>query len=886
MRGVDFSSANNIGGQRNRFSLLENMYCDYGGEGEGITESVPGFRKILSLGERINGFYLQALSPNEKYVVVHAGRNLYRFNLNDRDSLNALAPIKKLCDVKSHGFAYGDSIYILDGEKITRVDRNGNASFVLDGSEAHAYIPTTRLNGKEYEQRNLLTDIFYEEYFVALPDEVANESRGLKYKITDTENRKCALVGVDSGFSGNLYVPSYTVIGSERYSVEGISDFAFVGNSEILSVTVAEGVKTVSSYSFNSCSSLEKVILPDSVSVIGSFAFSGCSQLYELRLGSAISSIGGSAFKDCAALTSVKYALDAASFSKIENSTELSSKTLVTGSKLETMRARIPVFTEAEMISEVYVDGVETAFVSDIVNGTVTGVIITKIEKSLLVGATVKVKGYASNGLSTSKSLFAKSFISELPSGTTAAEAIYHCTVCECFDERIFLSGNPDFPNTVFYSSRDNSGNNNPLYYGVFNYFNDGLGSFPVTSVLAAGDSLAVFKGGDDGSGSIFYHTPKETGIDILPKIYPTSYVHSGISATGATISFFDDPLFVSQIGICALDKKAINMQRSIACRSHNVNAKLLTENPNDISLAVWCGYLAVSSGGRIYLANSRSRFTHESGNTEYEWYYLNGVGTYKDDEYVYRWAESAKEGYYVHPQSGEITDKTVYSVVLNDGTTLYYATDSEKRYAVRKTEEKQGGVFSPATILFSVGGELLFFGTESGDVCVFNNDMRGVAPKSVASQSGFNPSAYAELMGRKLHPEFYLFSGHLPHYCAATVFDDCSIPYFTKNTVKNSLTLKMMAYGGGELYCRSECDVNDGFLEKIKLPSPSFDFSDFDFSYVGFYDENKYTIAVREKEKGWLEKQVAVYSDGMPFGIYSVSYRFTIKGKIKSNKI
>ena len=64
MGGVDFSSPNSISG-RYRFSYLENMYRDYDGEGSELIESVPGYRRVVSLGEKINGFYLQRIGESE-----------------------------------------------------------------------------------------------------------------------------------------------------------------------------------------------------------------------------------------------------------------------------------------------------------------------------------------------------------------------------------------------------------------------------------------------------------------------------------------------------------------------------------------------------------------------------------------------------------------------------------------------------------------------------------------------------------------------------------------------------------------------------------------------------------------------------------------------------
>ena len=38
------------------------------------------------------------------------------------------------------------------------------------------------------------------------------------------------------------------------------------------------------------------------------------------------------------------------------------------------------------------------------------------------------------------------------------------------------------------------------------------------------------------------------------------------------------------------------------------------------------------------------------------------------------------------------------------------------------------------------------------------------------------------------------------------------------------------------------------------------------------------------EKEKGWIEKQVAIYSKDFcaPIGVSEISYRYTVKGRIK----
>ena len=48
----------------------------------------------------------------------------------------------------------------------------------------------------------------------------------------------------------------------------------------------------------------------------------------------------------------------------------------------------------------------------------------------------------------------------------------------------------------------------------------------------------------------------------------------------------------------------------------------------------------------------------------------------------------------------------------------------------------------------------------------------------------------------------------------------------------------------------------------------------------------SKYTAtALPEKEKRWIEKQVILSTEkyASPISVYSISYRYTIKGKIKN---
>ncbi len=879
MRGVDFGASSDS--DRTRFAYLENMYRDYDADGGARVESVPGFRNLVNCASNVHLLFMQKTSAGKKRLLIHAGTTLYRLALDDKNNVVDAEKIGTVNDFESHAFAYGYDTYLLDGEKMWRIPESGMAIAV--GEEgAMPYVPTTFLNGVQHEQRNLLTDRFKEETLMSATDTFIFGSHEIYYRITDAEKRFCAAVGVSDDFElGPLHVPSYVDIGGEKYRVTEIADGAFLGNANINFVRLGEGVTRIGREAFSGCTSLLRVYCPETLCEIDAEAFSGCVILEEIYLGRGLERFGADVFLNCDRLTSVYYSGITDDFDLIENCACIGTARLTKGEAPKSAMLDIPLYTPTMEVESVSVNGLEISYSSVEDGDRISSVIISVSDRRTLEGARIIVNGIALPNEYT-KSEDGQDLFSTPGYVGTGKEAVEGCRICECFDGRIFLSGNPSLPNTVIYSQRNESGNNDPLYYGTLNYFNDGVGAFPIVSMLAAGDSLAVFKSEDDGNGSIFYHTPQNTSAGILPRIYPVSYVHSGMGAVGESISFFDDPVFISKSGLNALNKKTISLERSIVCRSHNVNSRLLSEDLASARLGKWCGYLVLSVGGRMYLADSRAMFLHETGAYEYEWYCLSGVGSYKNATRVYRYTSIAPDGYVVHAHPERKAEGTVMSVSGADGVTVYYTEEDGVKYAVYPTEEYEGGTFYPATVILTTDDDLLLFGTESGSVCIFNNDMRGTPPPYIAEDSDFDGEEYERKYGRRIHPYYYRFDNHLPTYAAKTVLDNCGIPHLTKSTVKHSLAVKMSATGAGSVVCEVGTD-RSGYTERAEVPNAEIDFSSLDFAYLAFETAEHFTIPISEKEKNWIEKEIAISSaDGAPIAIYSMSYRFTVKGRIK----
>ena len=877
-KGVDFSeNISNISDKR--LAYAENMYCDYDGSGEGIIESIPGYRKIYDVSSKINGLYSYKNSIGEDILVIHGENKVYQLPISKINSTNEIKAISGIGNSEGDYYCYKDAVFILDGNGIFMISDSFSGNVNLSDK---IYIPTTHINGEEYEQRNILTRHFYEKYSIHSVDVMAHGTPSLKYTITDIDRKECSVCGIEDDDS-IVYIPARVEIGNTYYAVKSIEDYAFEGNTKIQECYIANGVYRLNKGAFKNCSALKKVVLSETVSEILNSCFSNCTALRDLHIGASLKIIDATAFASCSALERISYSLSNAEFQAISNANTLTAANILYNVKINSLTIGMKIHNPTSEIISVSDGESQLEFSVVKKDSLCKWICIYLADKNAYNGKMITVKGLmSSNDRDYSET---HGFITSHYKATgNISEIITRCRIAESFDGRIFLTGNPDYPGFCFYSALDSSGENHPLYFGEMNYFKDGIGNFANTAMLAVGDSLAVFKERDDGGGSIYYHTPKATGIDAISKVYPVSYVHSGFVAKGKAISFFDDPVFVSSKGISALAKKNINLERSIATRSSNVNKNLLLEDLSSIKLAIWKGYLVVLSKDKIYLADSRSSFVTKSGEMEYEWYYLSGIGSYKNDNKVYRYSPFSHSGFLVHENIDKKTKASVYSIKVNKET-VYYTNENGKRYEVYATEERDGGTFSPATHIICID-ERLIFATGDGQVFVFNNDMHGIAPPYLCDEDGFNEEEYRAVWGNKLHPYYYSFAGHAVRYALQTKIDNCSIPHLLKNTVKNSLSVKCKAVSSGKIICEVGTD-NGGYKELARFPSRDLFFADIDFSSFSLSTDDVYTIPINEREKGWIEKQITLYSEefASPFAVCIIAYRFYVKGNIKKHR-
>jgi hypothetical protein len=193
-------------------------------------------------------------------------------------------------------------------------------------------------------------------------------------------------------------------------------------------------------------------------------------------------------------------------------------------------------------------------------------------------------------------------------------DKILKCTLLQVFDNRVFFSGNKDYPNTVWHCSL-----NDPSYCSDLDYYNEGLDNAQINGLVAGNNVLWVFREPSDANTTVFYHTP--TIDSEYGKIYPSQHSSVTIGCVGKAVNFNDDIVFFSERGMEGISGD-VTTEQSVAHRSSLVDRKLISEaDYKNMVLEEWEGYLFVFVGNHAYLADSRAMFTNEN-HYEYEWFY------------------------------------------------------------------------------------------------------------------------------------------------------------------------------------------------------------------------------------------------------------------------
>ncbi len=254
------------------------------------------------------------------------------------------------------------------------------------------------------------------------------------------------------------------------------------------------------------------------------------------------------------------------------------------------------------------------------------------------------------------------------------ADRIKKCTLLQVFDNRIFCSGNPDFPNVLWHCSL-----NDPTYFSDLDYYNEGLDEAEIRGLVAGNNALLVFREPSQANTNIFYHTPITDNQ--YGKIYPGNHSSIATGCVGRAVNFNDDIVFFSDRGMEGISGE-ITTEQVIGHRSTLVDSKLTAETGyNNMLLAEWEGYLFVFIDNHVYLADSRAIFTNEN-HIEYDWFYWE-----VDSKVTCTRVHNGK--LYVGTENG------VYSFDGENDVNSHWVTPKDKLNApqMQKTTNKRGCV-------------------------------------------------------------------------------------------------------------------------------------------------------------------------------------------------
>ena len=217
------------------------------------------------------------------------------------------------------------------------------------------------------------------------------------------------------------------------------------------------------------------------------------------------------------------------------------------------------------------------------------------------------------------------------------ADRVNKCTIFAFFgfnnDNRIFISGNPEYPNWDWQTGLDD-----PTYFPDTGYTKVGSDTSAIMGYLKQYNSLTIVKADNEQDAEVFLRTAQmeDDGTVIFP-------IQQGIKGVGAISKYAfatlrDDPLFLAREGVFAIASTSVQLERTVQDRSYFVNPVLTTEaGLSEAVAAVWNGYYILCVNGRAYVADSRKRTAQsgtgasysESGSYvqySYEWYYWQNI--------------------------------------------------------------------------------------------------------------------------------------------------------------------------------------------------------------------------------------------------------------------
>lgn len=209
---------------------------------------------------------------------------------------------------------------------------------------------------------------------------------------------------------------------------------------------------------------------------------------------------------------------------------------------------------------------------------------------------------------------------------TSEASTIEACDVFDIFggknDTRVFLTGNPTYPNRDWYSALYDA-----TYFPDNNYTFIGTSNSKIMGYIKQYNTQMIIKEDSAFEASIWLrqYSIDDDGNDSFP-------VEQGISGVGAVSKYSfgflnGEPLFLTRKGIVGVAGTNVDYRNICQDRSEKINSSLL--NHTDLSTAT-CAYTGTRYylfiDGDVYLADARMAYKDDLNRAQYEWYYWDKV--------------------------------------------------------------------------------------------------------------------------------------------------------------------------------------------------------------------------------------------------------------------
>lgn len=176
------------------------------------------------------------------------------------------------------------------------------------------------------------------------------------------------------------------------------------------------------------------------------------------------------------------------------------------------------------------------------------------------------------------------------------------CDTFGLFENRVFLTGNPDKPAYDWHSGPDD-----PTYFPDTGYAKVGAGGSAIMGYRAVGSAQAIIKEESRQDASVYLRTAAKLGEETVFSL------RQGVSGQGAIAkrafaNILDDPLFLTRNGVYAITSNLVTEERTLAGRSRFLDPRLTREQ--NLEQAVGCGwngmYLLSMTDGNVYLLDGK----------------------------------------------------------------------------------------------------------------------------------------------------------------------------------------------------------------------------------------------------------------------------------------